>query len=66
MGHEESDKVPADLWLDSSDPNVKTSLVAYAGQDNYEGLLDYLDIDIYRFKPAVVSPPPPPPVNPVL
>ena len=53
MSHKESDKVPADLWLDSSDPGVKTKLLSYMSQDSYEGLLDLFDIDIYRFKPEV-------------
>jgi uroporphyrinogen decarboxylase len=53
MGHSESDKVPTDLWIDSSDPNVKVSLMNYAGKRSYEDLLDLLDIDIYRFKPEV-------------
>lgn len=53
MGHRESDKIPADLWLDSNDPGVKTKLLRYTSQDRYEDLLDYFDIDIYRFKPDV-------------
>jgi uroporphyrinogen decarboxylase len=53
MNHRESDKVPADLWIDSSDPNVKVILMNYASKNSYEDLLDYLDIDIYRFKPGV-------------
>jgi uroporphyrinogen decarboxylase len=53
MNHKESDKVPADLWIDSSDPTVKVSLMNYTAKNSYEDLLDYLDIDIYRFKPAV-------------
>jgi uroporphyrinogen decarboxylase len=53
MDHRESDKVPTDLWLDSSNPNVKITLMDYVSKYPYEDLLDYLDIDIYRFKPEV-------------
>jgi len=53
MSHKESDKAPADLWLDSNDPGVKERLLRYFAQDSYESLLDYFDIDIYRFKPVV-------------
>ena len=53
MHHKESDKIPADLWIDSNDHGVKPALVQFFKQDNYENLLDYLDIDFYRFKPNV-------------
>jgi uroporphyrinogen decarboxylase len=53
MNHQDTDRVPTDLWLDSNDPNVKSNLLKYTGFDRYEKLLNYLDIDIYRFKPAV-------------
>jgi uroporphyrinogen decarboxylase len=55
MEHQESDKVPTDLWTDSSDPNVKNTLINYTSKESYEDLLDYLDIDIYRFKPKVAK-----------
>jgi uroporphyrinogen decarboxylase len=53
MSHKESDKIPSDIWIDSNDPNVKPGLTRYFGQNRFEDLLDYLDIDIYRFKPNV-------------
>ena len=53
MKHRESDKVPSDLWIDSSDGELKEQLIRYAGAQSYEELLDILDVDIYHFKPPV-------------
>ena len=53
MSHKESDRIPIDIWIDSNDPGVKPVLTRFFKQDNYDNLLDYLDIDIYRFKPEV-------------
>jgi uroporphyrinogen decarboxylase len=55
MSHRESDKVPADLWTDSGDPGIKTKLQNWTGQKSYNDLLDYFDIDVYRFKPNVAK-----------
>ena len=53
MSHKASDKIPADIWIDSNDPEVKPALIHFFNLASYEDLLDYLDIDIYRFKPNV-------------
>ena len=53
MSHKASDKIPSDIWIDSNDPQVKPALTQFFNLDSYEDLLDYLDIDIYRFKPIV-------------
>jgi uroporphyrinogen decarboxylase len=55
MNHEETDRVPVDLWIDSHDPAVKANLLKSTGFDKYENLLDYLDIDLYRFKSTILQ-----------
>ena len=54
MTHQVSDKIPCDLWIDSNDPSIQTALIKATSQRDYEGLLDFLDIDIYRFKPKAI------------
>ena len=55
MRHKEADKVPSDLWLDSSDPASIPSFAAYLGVKSYQEILNLLDVDIYRFKSPVKS-----------
>ncbi len=56
MAHKESDLVPADLWLDSGDKAVKPAVVKAFGVKDMDDLLDFFDIDIYRFKPPIADP----------
>jgi len=55
MAHKESDLVPADLWLDSGDPDVQPAVMKAFGADSSEQLLDILDIDIFRFKAPIAD-----------
>jgi uroporphyrinogen decarboxylase len=55
IAHEETDRVPMDLWLDSNDPKIMENLIEYVGVKTYDELLDYLDIDFYRMKTPVAK-----------
>lgn len=53
--HQNTDRVPIDLWLDSSDPKVLENFLKYTNCSSYGELMDLLDIDVFRPKTPVAE-----------
>ena len=50
LRRESVDKLPKDLWIDSSNPHVLNKLLNEFGESSYTGLMDRFDIDLFRPK----------------